>query len=160
MTDEVLHKLPWPAIWEFAGKRNIDGELIAAIILQESGGNQYAMRFEPKWRYFKDVDLWAATLHCTAETERTGQATSWGVMQVMGGTARSYKFGGWFTELCDPEANIEVGSHLLMDLLEKYREPRKAVSAYNAGVPTDKNSGYVDKVLENYFSIKEEMKNA
>ena len=36
-------------------------------------------------------------------------------------------------QLFDPEYNLQLGTHYLAQLLEMYREPEKAVAAYNAG---------------------------
>ena len=57
-------------------------ELVHAVCMVESSMNQWAIRFEPsyKWFYGQQDSLSA--------TERAGQQMSWGLMQVMGAVAR------------------------------------------------------------------------
>lgn len=143
-------------IQEEIGTLDIDWKLIAAIIMVESGGNPYAMRFETVWRYHlplgQMIDI-SQMIGCSLETERMGEATSWGLMQVMGTVAREYGFRGWFTELCDPRLGIKYGIKHLQSKRVKYGSIQDAVSAYNAGnvrkTPGGmfENQRYVDKVF-------------
>ncbi len=158
---QKLHPtLPWSEIFEFSAIYCVEAELIAAIIVQESSGNQYAARYEPKWKYWADPERWALDLKCTLETERIGQATSHGYMQVMGAVARELGFKDWFAKLYLPKYNIAVGTKKLSTLMEKFREPSQVISAYNAGTPKKLPDGkfvnqiYVDRVMGNYWTLK------
>jgi len=51
-------------------------------------------------------------------TELLGQQTSWGLMQIMGATARERGFRGWLTELCDPATNLEWGCRHLRWMID------------------------------------------
>jgi len=51
-------------------------------------------------------------------TELLGQQASWGLMQIMGATARERGFKGWLTELCDPAVNLEWGCRHLRWMLD------------------------------------------
>jgi len=83
-------------------------ELICAVCEQESAWNPWAMRFEPK---FLDKYVPASI---ESVTERMARACSWGLMQVMGQTAREAGFGrAHLSELCLPDAGIEYGCKVL-----------------------------------------------
>ena len=58
-------------------------DIIGAI---ESGGDAYALRFEPAWRYFSDdVTARIMTLHkCSRDTARMIASCSYGKFQIMG----------------------------------------------------------------------------
>jgi len=97
-----------------AEKYNIDQKLIFATIMVESNGNTRAIRYEP----------------------HIGDA-SYGLGQILYGTAKGIGFQGSPEELFDPEVNIE--------LIARYHARNKAVygdltneqlvTAYNAGSP-------------------------
>jgi soluble lytic murein transglycosylase-like protein len=53
----------------------------------------------------------------------------------------------------DPDYNIEYGTKYLRELIDKYKELWKVISAYNAGSPTFKNlKSYVHPVLKKFYS--------
>lgn len=128
-----------PIINKVASELGLDGELISAVIWQESRGNPYAFRYEPGF-YIKYIDGkkltgFVPSFNLVSEkSERHGRATSWGLMQVMGATARENGFEGTFlAELCDPETNIYVGARILKKLIDKHDSSQKALLAYNGG---------------------------
>ena len=151
--------LPWVIIRVHADKYGLDPKLIAAIIQVESAGNTYAIRYEKKWSYYFKVPEYAQKIRSSEDTEGTGQATSWGLMQVMGTVAREHGFEGWFPELCDPNKGIFYGCAHLDSKLSKYRKMDDAIAAYNAGSPIKKvdetyvNQYYVDKVMDYYSQL-------
>ena len=105
-----------PTIREVAEELSLNPNIIAAIIITESTGKTCAMRFEPGWRWFTPTEhmmAYAEKLGCSVQTEENGQATSWGLMQVMGTVAREHGFRGWFSELCQPETGIRYGANHL-----------------------------------------------
>jgi hypothetical protein len=75
-------------------------EILRAQVLQESGGNPCAIRYEPGFfrRYLDGKPMNFVPHGCSADTERVGRAISWGPLQVMGETARCNGFRGWFPE--------------------------------------------------------------
>lgn len=132
--------------------KNIN-QLIEAIITVESSGNPGATRHEPGYQYV-NLEL---PRHPTMdrETERRFQQTSWGLMQIMGATARHLGFRGDAKELMDPEVNIRYGTMYLKNLWERYllrHGVGGVIAAYNAGRPSYdekgnyKNSKYVKAV--------------
>ncbi len=152
-------ELPWSVIRVYAERYGLDPNLIAAIMQAESAGNTYAMRYEPKWKYFLRIEDFAKETISSVDTERVGQATSWGLMQVMGTVARERGFKGWFSELCNPETGIKYGCAHLDVKLAKYRKMDDTIAAYNAGSPIRNtqnqyiNQNYVDKVLGYYSQL-------
>lgn len=137
-------------IVEAAARHGLNVHIVRAIVSVESSGNPLAMKFEPAWRHFLEYRNPAAS----QATERNQQATSWGLMQVMGTVAREHGFlGPFLSALCDPETGLDYGCRFLAKQMRRY--PGKtwhAVSAYNAGTARVDVSGhysnqdYVDKV--------------
>jgi len=88
----------------------VDGALLAAVIYQESKFN----------------------------VDARSRAGALGLMQLLPSTAEAIALrtgGTRFTvsDLLDPEINIRYGAWYLRDLLDKYRDERLALAAYNAG---------------------------
>lgn len=119
-------------IVEFAAAHELPAELIAAVILQESGGNALAY----------------------------SSSGAVGLMQVMPRDGLAAQFqcvnGPCFasrptiTELQDPAYNIEYGTRMLAGLVSRTGEVREALKAYG---PMDRGYSYADTVLaiyENY----------
>lgn len=123
--------------------------LVCAFCKVESSWNPLAFRYEHafKLRYIEKLNV-AGSMAVSADSEKMGRATSWGLMQIMGQKAREYGYKEPFlTGLLDPVTNLKLGCRILYDLTRKYHTLEEAISAYNAGSPTDKNKTYVDKVL-------------
>lgn len=120
-------------ITKFARQNNLDPDLIAALIWQESGGNPAAY-------------------------SRSGAV---GLMQVMprDGLAASFMCvnGPCFAsrpaiaELKDPKFNIKYGTAMLAGLVKKYGNLREALKYYG---PMDAGYTYADKVLTIYENFK------
>lgn len=119
--------LRWCSIIEAeAQKNNVDASLLAAVMLQESGGNPQA--------YSKSGAV--------------------GLMQIMprDGLAASFQCvnGPCFAsrpsmaELQDPAFNINFGARMLAGLIKKTGNVRDALKAYG---PMDAGYSYADKVL-------------
>jgi len=131
--------------------------LVRAIVRVESAGNPWAARYEPGFydRYVAPKPV-RARAPCSEQTESRLRACSFGLMQIMGATARDIGFDGVFlTELLDPDTNLEHACRDLAKLahLHSARLGYEAVAAaYNAGRPrmTERgewiNQGYVDKI--------------
>jgi len=132
---------------EAAGRYGLDPRLICALCEVESSWMPWAVRHEAGYEWligfkraeprdmpvsFMDIKqqwwrphpklarimpLYSVGL---IQTELLAQQTSWGLMQIMGATARERGFAdnnyhynasnkGWLTELCDPQVNLEWG---------------------------------------------------
>ncbi|MFA6981973.1 MAG: transglycosylase SLT domain-containing protein [Patescibacteria group bacterium] len=98
-----------------ADKYNLDPKVIFATVMIESGGDRYAIRPEPA----------------------IGDA-SYGLGQILFGTARGLGFDGTPKDLFDPKVNIELIGIYHRRNLNVYGENltlEQLVTAYNAGSP-------------------------
>jgi len=129
-----------------------------AVIQVETGGFAYRTRFEDHYRWGNNFQHYATKLGITYMTEYVHQKTSWGLMQIMGGTARECGFELHLPMLCLPEHGIWWGTYYLDKQLKRYSDSinkeTDALAAYNAGKARRdkfgkyKNQDYVDKVLK------------
>ena len=87
-------------------------------------------------------------------TELLGQQTSWSLMQPMGGTMRERGFGGWLTELCDPQVNLEWGCRHLRWMIDHNNayglpdcriKPEDLAAAWNGGSRRVVDGKYVNE---------------
>jgi len=97
-------------ITESATRHLVAQSYLQAIIHQESGGNERALRQEPRL-----------------------QDASYGLMQLLGRTARRLGFSGPLEGLFSPGTNIALGARYFSGLLTRYPEPGAALAHYNGG---------------------------
>jgi soluble lytic murein transglycosylase-like protein len=103
--------------------------LICAVCEQESAWNPWAIRFEPAfWLKY-------AAPHGVSVTELNARATSWGLMQVLGQTAREMGFADpYLSALCDPATGLFWGSRVLArKLANAGGNVESALLLYNGG---------------------------
>jgi soluble lytic murein transglycosylase-like protein len=138
-----------------ARQAQVPPELALALIEVESGGNPYAVRLMANYPY--TVMQAKRPTACDLSTENIMQKTTWGLMRLMGATARSLGFDGWLPELVEPKVCIPLGVKYLKRLMGRYHGKyglAGVVSAYDAGTPRTRpdgkfaNQGYVDKTLK------------
>jgi len=142
------------AIKHFSRTFDLDPSIIFGICQTESAMNPYAIRYEPAFfdRYIKDnpdvLKQAKKFVNVSFETELRLRAFSFGLMQIMGQTARERGYSRTFlTDLCKPWIGIEYGCKVLQRKLKKYEVMSMAISAYNAGKPVKSNQNYVNKVF-------------
>lgn len=158
MVTECLSPNSW-MIGHAAVKHKVPVDLLSAMIEVESGWNPWAMRYEAHYRHLVEYSHGLVS----AATEANQQKTSWGLLQVMGATAREMGCTEPFLSvLCRPEIGIAFGCKYLVHMFKKYKGWTDAVSAYNQGSPRYdadtnqyKNQEYVDKVYNAIKCIKE-----
>lgn len=144
--------LPWNEIIQISTLMALDRRLIAALIQVESSGNRFVWRYEAKWKNFVDPLFFSKKNEITEETERFGQSCSFGLMQIMGATARENSFQDQVLKLTEIYNGIFYGCSYLKDRSRKYKGD-DLISAYNCGTPYKDvngkyaNQDYVDKVL-------------
>lgn len=121
-------------------RTHLHPRLIAAVIFQESGGDPFAMRFEPAFyeKHLKNRSrkqlLGYVPTRCSLQTELYSRACSFGLMQILGETARENGFDAEFlAELCDPARNIELGCTLLEKFIDKVGSVDGGLLRYNGG---------------------------
>lgn len=119
---------------------DVKKELLLAVIMQESTGNPFAFRFEPKFfdKYLKGKELEKLGGHvptlCSKITELAARGFSWGLMQIMGQTAREFGFDMEFlSALLEPKHNIELGAKILKHHLNNADSVESALLKYNGG---------------------------
>lgn len=159
MKGDVENIVSWglPVLIErTAEKYDLDPELVAAVILQESSGEVSAGRYERAFyrRYLAGKGrkklLGFVPQGVTLETERVWRSQSWGLMQIMGQTARENGFKEkWLCDLKDPWHNIEMGCKLLRkwlgsDSSNDTEAVKRALLRYNGGA----NKHYPVEVLK------------
>jgi hypothetical protein len=141
-------------IERIAGQYRLDPDVVEAMVLQESGGDEWAWNPEPHYRYFWDVKASKPFRQPTAaelasqfpprdfpmlggdrDQEWWAQQASFGLLQVMGAVAREQGFRGVFlTELCQPTLNLDIGCQFFAVLLRWAKgDTWQAVAAYNGG---------------------------
>lgn len=129
-------KIHEAAINQVSNQLSIDQNLLFAVIWEESMGHSWNPRLEPAYlesgrNYI--ASLAAGKLGITVETEKALQSFSWGLMQIMGMTAREEGFTGPLPQLCEPITGVFWGAKHLNRLLIKYLNTDDAIAAYNHG---------------------------
>lgn len=144
-------------IERYAEKYSLPPALVKALVQVESNGNPWAVRYEPAFydRYVAGRRV-KVRAPCSRDTEMSLLAHSFGLLQIMGLTARETGFDGVFlTELCDPETNLDVCCKYLSKQVARFHKDHGwegVAASYNAGsvrrTPDGQfaNQGYVNKV--------------
>ena len=136
LQDEDQLKVVWfrygPVIDEMAQKYDVDKNLIIATIMLESRGDTFAYRYEP---HINDA--------------------SYGLGQILYGTAKGIGFEGTPDELYDPAKNIELIAKYHSrnkDVYGKNLSAEQLTIAYNSGSPFNApHPGHVQK-FNNWYS--------
>lgn len=133
-------------------KWQVSPELLAAIIQVESGGRQGAFRYEPAFynKYIRNKKLEKlpgyVPTEVTPTSEKLLRSSSFGLMQIMGQTARENGFER--EDLCDliihPDLNINLGAKIIAKHLSNTVDVKDALLRYNGGGDPD----YPDRVLD------------
>ncbi|RJX35680.1 MAG: lytic transglycosylase domain-containing protein [Desulfarculus sp.] len=125
-------------------------EIVAGVICQESHGITWAQRHERGYRWLWGDDPGENLVRPPLEslnTEMVNQAQSWGLMQIMGATARGEGFRGWFTELCQPDVGLFWGcKHLAWCVRRSGGDLRTGVRRYNGDPRLPQTDSYANSV--------------
>jgi soluble lytic murein transglycosylase-like protein len=107
----------------------LDSNLIAAVMLQESGGDPgaYSSSGAVGLMQVMPRDGLAQTFMCAGQPCFTGRPST--------------------QELWEPDFNVQYGSRLLARLIDLHESPRAGLKAYG---PMDMDFRYADRVLEIY----------
>ena len=123
----------------------LDPALVCAVCEQETGDRRpnpatgreswdpWAIRYEDGFyhEYVRPLVV-GGELHDA--TEARARAFSWGLMQVMGQTAREKGYGGHLAQLCDPATGIETGCRVLAAKLQEAQgDVERALLLWNGG---------------------------
>jgi soluble lytic murein transglycosylase-like protein len=112
MNQKVIERVRrwWPQVDKWCQEYGISQALVEGVITQESGGDQWAYRAEPQ---INDA--------------------SYGLMQILCGTARQMGFKGKPQELHDPDVNLRFAIKYLKLLQLDFGKLELALAAYNCG---------------------------
>ena len=111
---------------EFAG---VSPSLACSVCEQESSWNPWAIRYEPAFfaRYIESMTR-------LSPTEARLRAMSFGLMQIMGETAREEGYVGDLTALCEPQTGLDRGLiHLKRVLARAAGNEEIALNLWNGG---------------------------
>lgn len=140
-------------IHAIADEFGIERNHFEALCRVESSLIPTMVRFESGFKYSCFPRENADRLGISVNTEYTLQCMSFGLGQIMGGTAREEGFKGMLTELiADPEKGLRAAATHLKKMFERYETDMDAFSAYNQGSPRKtvggmyENQQYVDKI--------------
>lgn len=134
--------------------------LLAGIVAVESEWNPWVARYEAGYPYLVSPVKFSRLNHISQETEETLQRLSWGLGQVMGGSARDIGYTGPLTMLCMPELNAEIMCRFFVAHCTKYKLEDEQIAAYNAGTPKRGpdgkfvNQAYVDSVKKALIELR------
>lgn len=115
----------------------LPGELVCAIVEQESSWRTDVTRYEPAFqvRYVDKMNLPA--------DEARARSTSWGLMQLMGEVARELGFKDEISTLLQPAVGLEWGCrHFANKLRQAGGDVHTALLKWNGGG----NPNYADEV--------------
>jgi soluble lytic murein transglycosylase-like protein len=120
---------------------HLPASLLAGVIQEESRFEPWATRAEPRYLRNRKVRRFAVRWSKShgglpnTYTEQSDRSRSYGLMQVMGETAREQGFAApYLAALYLPRNAIEHGAMLLKHLMARYRnDTLSAISAYNQG---------------------------
>lgn len=151
---------PWRTqIRRAAEAADIDPYLLAAIVMQESSGDQYAQRVERGFwtRYLAGIRRWVASTPSKADDKWARYpdiyASSYGLCQVMLQTAAEHGFHYRYPgQLFDVDENLRVACRILLKLKFRARgDRREMLLRYNGGGDPD----YPNKVLRHRAALIE-----
>lgn len=137
-----------------ASKFELDPAIVYGVCKQENRDfNPCAVRFESGATIlFNPREIKPA--NCSLRTEIELQHMSYGLMQIMGFTARELGYRGWLTGIiCNSCLQIELGCRYLGQKIYSYGL-EKGIASYNSGSPKFKEDGtlvnqdYVSNVLQ------------
>lgn len=151
LTWKMLEQMKGAAVEKYARKYAIDPALIKAIIKKESGNNPFAMRLET---HLKKAHWYQSTLKGIKEVANYHHS-SFGLMQMMYGTARHIGFLFNPFSLFNPTRAIRYGTKYLAWCIKRYKgRIWDGVSAYNQGNNRffDINKNGIKDAHEKYYN--------
>lgn len=115
-------------------EHGLNPALVCAVIEQESAWDPCAIRYDPAFsdRYIIPM---LQRGEITSKTDAVARAISWGLMQVMGQTAREHGFTGtYLSELTLPGYAVEIGCKVLAESIRRESgDIARGLERYNGG---------------------------
>jgi soluble lytic murein transglycosylase-like protein len=109
-------------------KYGLEPSLVAAVCEQESEWEPGAVRFEPAF-----LQRYIAPMKLLSFLESLDRSTSWGLMQIMGQTAKEFGYAGDLPALRDPATAVIYGCKKLQKCFLVHGDRETALLAYNGG---------------------------
>lgn len=145
------------AVETFSQKYNIPKKFLYALILTESNFNEYAIRYEPHYRWIvlnKDI---GTKLGMSYATFLEVQRFSYGLTQVMGSIFYEHNLYTYPAEFYDVYLNVEhccihLSNSINRKKLNPEKQARELYDIYNSGCidSNDQNEKNVDRFMKNY----------
>lgn len=126
-----------------AANAGLEYALVAAVVEQESSWVTWSIRYEAAYydRYIKPL---VDSGRLKNPTEATARAFSWGLMQVMGDTARNIGYTGHIAMMCEPPTGLMIGCAVLNAKIKAAQmDVHLGLQMYNGGSAPN----YADEVL-------------
>lgn len=140
MTPEFLAEI----VNRHALANDLRPDVVMCVIIKESSVNTFANRIEQRYVEMlqplkrDEISGWKPKPEQvpTLSTEKHNRSQSWGLMQVMGETARwcAKLTDPYLTVMLDPDRGVEAGCKVLSFYLHRQKgNYQEALSCYNAG---------------------------
>lgn len=151
---------PWKElIGHYAKEYNLDPNVVAGVVYQESSGNTYAFRPEPGfWRRYYNGIMRLINGTANKYDDRWAKypdvaSASYGLMQPLYIVALEHgEILRYPMELCDPCRNLDLGCrHLVKKIKQARGSERGGLLKYNGG--GDPN--YPDKIYSHAKHVRE-----
>lgn len=146
-----------PLVKAKAQRNQLDWRLLDAMVSVESSYIPELMKYEEGFTSRVIPSQFAQINRIDVATESQLEKFSYGLGQIMGGTARGYGYSHPLTRLLDPEINLDWVCRHLLELHKKYTFMNDIISVYNCGsLKKDpngryiKNQKYVDEVISRF----------
>jgi soluble lytic murein transglycosylase-like protein len=143
----------WDVLKEVIRGHDIDPEIVAALITQESNWDPWVARYEPTYSYLYKPDEFAKKNKITRLTEECLQKVSFGLGQIMGAVAREMGHEDSLLKMSDPKINVDIMCKYLNRLENSSKSTDDIIAMYNGGKGAlqkvdgkYKNQSYVDSV--------------
>ena len=121
-------------IKKYAEKHGLTPDIVYGVIMQESNGDQFSVRYEKNYKWLEDPEKHKPII-CSLDTEIMFQKTSFGLMQMMGGVFRELGFRGWLSKaMIEPCIQLDYGCKFLANKIVKYGF-MGGICSYNSGSP-------------------------
>jgi len=137
-----------------SSKNDLSISAIMALVEIESAFDPWAIRKEPINKWIFRPGQYARQNHITITTETELQHFSFGLMQIMGSTARApLNYDGNLLKLLGVEMNLHYGIKYLCWIKKRFKIScwEAIASAFNAGSPRMVDGKYVNQIYVDKF---------
>lgn len=156
--DAALRLILTKIILHYSSKYGLESSLVFSIAYKESLSSApslidgiFASRYEPEFfdRYIFNKKLNGyVPKYISLKTEGRHRATSWGLMQIMGNTARELGYAKpTLTSLILPWRNVNLGCKLIASNIARYGK-FDGIRKYNGSITNDNTKLYAEDIYK------------